>query len=243
MNTKAHQKEKVGLTWPKLIPGTLIKRYKRFLADVALENGQVVTAHCPNTGSMQECYEPGRPVFLSLHDNPKRKLKYTWELIQMPTSLVGINTLVPNRLVAQSVEGQLVEELTGYENIFREAKAGDHSRIDLLLTKGDTDRCFVEIKNCTLVSDGIAYFPDAVTARGRKHLKELQELVASGCRGVMFYLIQRTDARLFRPADRIDSLYGIALRHALKMGVEILAYDVDIDLEGIRLRSKIPYRI
>jgi sugar fermentation stimulation protein A len=161
----------------------------------------------------------------------------------MPASLVGINTLVPNRLVAKSVGAQQVEELTGYENIFKEAKTGDHTRIDLLLTKGDTDRCFVEIKNCTLVSNGIAYFPDAVTARGRKHLSELQELVSSGCRCVMFYLIQRMDAKLFCPADHIDSLYGRSLRCALNEGVEILAYDVDIDLKGIRLRSKVPHRI
>lgn len=243
MNTLAHHKEKARLTWPQLIPGTLIRRYKRFLADVVLQNGQVVTAHCPNTGSMQGCCEPGRPVFLSYHNNSKRKLKYTWELIQMPASLVGINTWVPNRLVAKSVEAQQVEELIGYENVFKEVNTGDHTRIDLLLTKGDTDRCFVEIKNCTLVSDGIAYFPDAVTARGRKHLSELQGLVSTGCRCVMFYFIQRMDAKLFCPADHIDSHYGTALRRALKKGVEILAYDVDIDLKEIRLRRKIPYRI
>ncbi len=240
MNTSAHQKQKVSLTWSQLIPGTLIKRYKRFLADVLLENGEIVTAHCPNTGSMQGCCEPGRPVFLSYHNNPKRKLKYTWELIQMPTSLVGVNTWVPNRLVAKSIEGQRVEELTGYENIYREAKTGDHSRIDLLLTKGNADRCFVEVKNCTLVSDGTAYFPDAVTVRGRKHLIELQELVSPNCRCVMFYFIQRMDAKVFNPADHIDSLYGKALKRAVKNGVEVLAYDVDIDLKGIRLRSKIP---
>jgi sugar fermentation stimulation protein A len=243
MKPTAPQKEKSGLTWPKLTPATLIKRYKRFLADVVLENGQVITAHCPNTGSMQGCCEPGRPVFLSTHNNPKRKLKYTWELIQMPASLVGVNTLVPNRLVAKSIEAQLVEELAGYESILREAKIGEHTRIDLLLTNGSTDRCFVEIKNCTLVSDGIAYFPDAVTARGRKHLQELRGLVSSGCRCVMFYFIQRMDAKLFRPADHIDSQYGRTLRSALNEGVEILAYDVDIDLKGIRLRNKVPYRI
>ncbi len=232
-----------GLTWPQLLPGTLLKRYQRFLADVRLKNDAVVTAHCPNTGSMQGCCQSGRPVFLSMHNNPKRKLKYTWELIKMPDSLVGINTLVPNRLVAKAIAAGLIEELSGYENILREVKIGNHSRIDLLLSKESGNRCFVEIKNCTLVSDGVAYFPDAVTSRGLKHLQELQKLVSNGCRCVMFYFIQRMDAREFSPADHIDALYAKTLREVVKKGVEIVAYDVDIDLKGIRLRNKIPYRL
>jgi sugar fermentation stimulation protein A len=232
-----------GLTWPQLLPGTLLKRYQRFLADVRLKNDEVATAHCPNTGSMQGCCQAGRPVFLSVHNNPKRKLKYTWELIKMPDSLVGINTLVPNRLVAKAIAAGLIEELSGYDNILREAKIGNHSRIDLLLTKENGNRCFVEIKNCTLVSDGIAYFPDAVTSRGLKHLQELQKLVSTDCRCVMFYLIQRMDASEFSPADHIDALYAKTLRKVVKKGVEIVAYDVDIDLKGIRLRNKIPCRL
>jgi sugar fermentation stimulation protein A len=232
-----------GLTWPQLLPGTLLKRYQRFLADVRLKNDVVVTAHCPNTGSMEGCSQSGRPVFLSIHNNPKRKLKYTWELIKMPNSLVGINTLVPNRLVAKAIAAGLIEELSGYENIFREAKIGNHSRIDLLLTKENGNRCFVEIKNCTLVSDGVAYFPDAVTSRGLKHLQELEKLVSTRCRCVMFYFIQRMDAREFRPADHIDALYAKTLRDVVKKGVEIVAYDVDIDLNGIRLRNEIPCRL
>ncbi len=232
-----------GLAWPELLPGTLLKRYQRFLADVRLKNDVGVTAHCPNTGSMQGCCESGRTVFLSMHNNPKRKLKYTWELIKMPDSMVGINTLVPNRLVAKAIAAGLIEELSGYENILREVKIGNHSRIDLLLTNENGNRCFVEIKNCTLVSDGVAYFPDAVTLRGLKHLRELEKRVSTGCRCVMFYFIQRMDAREFSPADHIDALYAKTLREVVKKGVEIVVYDVYIDLKGIRLRNRIPCRL
>lgn len=243
MNRIGNSRKNAGLKWPRLLPGILIKRYKRFLADVCLKNHEVVTAHCPNTGSMEGCCESGRSVFLSTHDNPRRKLKYTWELIKMPASLVGVNTLVPNRLVAEAIAAGMIDELCGYENIIRETKVGKHSRIDLLLTQGNGNRCFVEIKNCTLVFDGVAYFPDAVTARGRKHLQELQKLISNGDRCAMFYFIQRMDAREFRPADHIDPLYGETLRQAANKGVEILAYDVYIDLKGIRLRNKVPIRL
>jgi sugar fermentation stimulation protein A len=229
-----------GLLWPKLIPGTLIKRYKRFMVDVRLKDGNTITAHCPNTGSMQECCEPGRPVYLSHHDRPNRKLKYTWELIEMPTSLVGVNTSVPNQLVFQSIKTVKIEELKGYSDIVKEIKTGQNSRIDLLLTRNNNEQCFVEIKNCTLVKDGLAFFPDAVTQRGRKHLIELQHLVTSGNRCVMFYLIQRMDADTFKPAQHIDPAYTQELKRAVKNGVELLAYDVCIDLEKISLNRKIP---
>ena len=231
------------LMWPELIPGSLVKRYKRFLADIELKNGNVITAHCPNTGSMMGCSEPGRPVYISYHDNPRRKLKYTWELIDMPTSLVGINTLIPNRLVFESIKAGLVPELSGYETVKREVKIGRHSRIDLLLTHGDNKRCYIEIKNCTLVNDGIALFPDAVTSRGLKHLKELEALVDAGYRCAMFYFIQRMDAKLFRPADHIDADYGEELRYGAKQGIEILAYDVDLDLQGIALNRRLPFEL
>ena len=229
-----------GLTWPELIPATLLKRYKRFLADVRLETGEIVTAHCPNTGSMKGCSEPGRPVYLSSHDNPKRKYKYTWELIAMPTSLVGVNTLVPNRLVFKSIDQKLIPELSEYNSIRREVKIGEHSRIDLMLTDGGAKRCYVEIKNCTLVSEGIARFPDAVTYRGLKHIIELENLAEAGHRCMMFYFIQRMDAQVFRPADHIDPAYGRALRLSVAKGIEVLAYDVCIDLQGIELNKKIP---
>jgi sugar fermentation stimulation protein A len=231
------------LSWPTLIPGILIKRYKRFLADVKLNSGQIVTAHCPNTGSMKACCESGRPVYLSYHDNPKRKLKYTWELIEMSTSLVGVNTLIPNRLVFESVKAGVVPELSGYETVKREVKISDRSRIDLALITKDQNRCYVEIKNCTLVDNRVALFPDAVTSRGLKHINELQAMADSGCRCVMFYFIQRMDADVFRPADHIDPKYAKGLRRAVKGGLEILVYDVAIDMNGIRLNRKIPYEL
>jgi len=229
-----------GLFWPELIPGTLIKRYKRFLADMRLSSGDLVTAHCANSGTMKECSEPGRPVYLSFHDNPKRKLKYTWEMIKMSTSLVGVNTLVPNRLVKKSIEDGLVEQLKGYENVKAEVKVSDKSRLDLMLTKGDKEKCYVEIKNCTLVKEEIAYFPDAVTTRGRKHLVELQRLAKEGNRSIIFFLVQRMDAKAFTPADNIDPAYGKELRKTKRNGVEVIVYDVIIDLEKIVLGKKIP---
>ena len=232
-----------GLRWPELISGTLIKRYKRFIAEVRLNGDSIVNAHCPNTGSMQGCCEPERPVYLSFHDNPRRKFKYTWELIEMPTSLVGVNTLIPNRLTFESVKAGLVPELQGYDTVEREVKISDHSRIDLVLRGNNRRSCYIEIKNCTLVNSGVALFPDAVTARGLKHISELVSLADSGSRCVMFYFIQRTDAKVFRPADLIDPKYGKALRQAAQQGVEILVYDVAIDLAGIQLNRKLPYEL
>ncbi|RJP78803.1 MAG: DNA/RNA nuclease SfsA [Desulfobacteraceae bacterium] len=228
------------LPWPDLISGTLIGRYKRFLADVRLETGETVTAHCANSGAMLQCAEPGRTVYLSFHDNPKRKLRYTWELIDMPDSLVGVNTMVPNRLVAQSIQADRIPELTGYDRISREVKAGN-SRLDLLLTKRSAPDCFIEIKNCTLVENGEALFPDAVTTRGRKHLTELRKLVKNGNRCVMFFLIQRMDAAVFKPADCIDPEYGDELRKAFANRVEIVVYDVSITLKSIAIGRRIPF--
>ncbi len=227
------------LCWPELIPGTLIRRYKRFLAEVKLADGTPVTAHCANSGRMTECCEPGRPVYLSFHNDPKRSLKYTWELIHMPSSLVGVNTQIPNRLVAESAKAGSIPELCGYDAVRREVKTGT-SRIDILLTGPDRRKCFVEVKNCSLVTDGTAEFPDAVTLRGQKHLAELSLLAESGNRCVMFFLIQRMDADRFRPADQIDPAYGKALRQAHDRGVEILVYDVDTDLHSIRISRRIP---
>ncbi len=229
-----------GLPWPQLISGTLIRRYKRFLADVHLVTGDTVTAHCPNTGSMKGCSQPGQTVYISIHNNPKRQLKYTWELIEMPTSLVGVNTLVPNRLVFESIKNGQIPELAGYDTIETEVGIGNHSRIDLMLSGSPKGQCYVEIKNCTLVADGVACFPDAVTARGLKHIREMLKLKAAGHRIVMFYFIQRMDAVVFKPADHIDAAYGCELRKAVKKGLEILAYDVLIDFKHIRLHHNIP---
>ncbi len=224
------------LRWPPLLEGTLVRRYQRFLADVRLRNGHVVTAHCPNSGSMLECSEPGRPVYLSRSANPRRRTRYTWELIEMPASLVGVNTLVPNRLVEAGVRAGRIPELQGYREILREVRYGENSRIDLLLVNGPR-RCFVEVKNCTLVEEGVAFFPDAVTARGTKHVRELDRMKAAGHRAVLFILVQRMDARVFRPADHIDPVYGETLRPSIERGLELLVYDVAIDLGGIALRQ------
>ena len=229
-----------GLVWPRLIKGTLISRYKRFLADVRLGNGHVVTVHCPNSGSMMGCCEPGRPVYISRSKNPKRRLPYTWEMIEMASSLVGVNTLVPNRLVKQTLIEDKIEALSGYERVSSEVKCSPHSRSDLALDNSDGSRCFIEVKNCTLVEDGIAYFPDAVTARGLKHLVELQEQVRLGNRGVIFFLIQRMDSSVFRPADHIDPAYGRELRRAVTNGVEAIVYDVHITIQRIVLNRRIP---
>jgi sugar fermentation stimulation protein A len=219
-----------GWALPELIPGRLIKRYKRFLADVRLETGEVVTAHCPNTGAMTACSAPGQPVYLSCHDNPKRKFKYTWEFIQMPTSIVGVNTILPNKLVRHAIENGQVSTFAGYDDIRSEVKAGEHHRLDLMVTEMGKPPCYIEIKNCSLVVDGIACFPDAVTARGRSHLIVLQQIAAEGHRAVIFFLVNRMDAVLFKPADHIDPAYGVELRKAIKNGVEIMCFDVSIAL-------------
>jgi sugar fermentation stimulation protein A len=191
---------------------------------------------------MLACSEPGRTVYLSRHNTPGRQLRYTWELIRMPTSLVGVNTMVPNRLVKAAILADRIHGLSGYDRVRSEVPYGTRSRVDLLLEKGSL-RCFVEVKNCTLVANGVASFPDAVTARGLKHLKELQAQIRSGDRSVMFYLIQRMDADLFRPADAIDPAYGQELRRAIENGLKVMAYDVTIDVNGIELNSEIPFDI
>lgn len=232
-----------GYRLPPLIRGTLIKRYKRFLADVKLDTGETITAHCPNSGSMKGCAIQGAPVWLSTSDNPKRKYPHTWELVRGPESMIGINTMVPNRLVKSAVEQCLIPELTGYDTIRPEVKTSQNTRLDLMLASADGKKCYVEIKNCTLVEKGVAMFPDAVTTRGQKHLQELAALVAEGHRGVIFYLIQRMDACVFRPADAIDKAYGIKLRQAVAGGVEAVARDTVISTERIRMGKKIPVEL
>lgn len=230
------------LKWPILLQGKLIRRYKRFKADVRLRNGHIVTALCPNTGSMLSCCEPGRIVYLSRQNRPNRKLKYTWEMIDMPGSLVGVNTGVPNRLVKESIILGLVPGLDNFDLIRSEVSYGISSRIDIQLEKNNI-KYFIEVKNCTLVENNICYFPDAVTPRGLKHLKELQMEVRAGNRACMFYLVQRMDAKEFRPATHIDPEYGKELEKAVKNGVKIMVYDVVLDLEGIKLNKPLPYAI
>jgi len=219
-----------------------VRRYKRFLADVRLEDGTVVTAHTPNTGRMEGCSAPGSPVFISEADKRGRKLRYTLEIIDAGPSLVGVNTILPNRFFARAAAEGLLPDLSGYEDIRREVRAGD-SRIDLLLQGGGRAPCYVEIKNVTLVQDGMAFFPDAVTARGAKHLGELERLANQQHRAVILYAVQRTDAGSVRPADHIDPRYGRALRQALAAGVEALAYGLLVSADGIRLGERLPVEL
>lgn len=225
---------------PALTPGVLIRRYKRFLADIELPDGSVVTAHCPNSGSMKGCNLPGAPVLLSVSPNPNRKLAHTWELVQIDGFWVGLNTMLPNRLAEEAIADGTVAELQGYETIRREVCYGsERSRIDLLL-EGSRGRCYVEVKNVTLVEGGQALFPDAVTTRGQKHLRELMEVVAQGDRGVIFFTVQRGDGAGVAPADTIDPEYGRLLREAVKNGVEALAYRAKVTPEAIRLTERLP---
>ena len=224
---------------PSLFAGTLVRRYQRFLADVRLADGTVVTAHCPNSGSMKGCNAPGSPVFLSRSDNPNRKLAYTWELVQANGGWAGINTGLPNRLVREGIEDGTIRELQGYGQIRPEVRYGTNSRIDLLL-EGSERRCYVEVKNVTLVDGDRALFPDAVTERGQKHLRELMEVVRQGDRGVIFFVVQREDASTVGPADTIDPEYGRLLRLAVQHGVEAIAYRALVTPEEIRLTIRLP---
>ncbi len=225
--------------------GVLIRRYKRFLADVRLQDGTELTVHCPNSGAMTSCSEPGRPVIISDSQNPKRKLRFTWEMIQMPDAWVGVNTANPNRAVAGFIEAGQIPELVGYRGLRREVKYGreGRSRIDILLEDAEHERprCFVEIKNTTLRSGEHAAFPDAVTTRGLKHLEELEDVVANGDRGVIFFFVGREDCLRMRPADEVDPAYAQALRRVAGSGVEVLAYRMSFDPErGIRLLDRAP---
>lgn len=228
-----------------LLEGRLIKRYKRFLLDVSLANGAVLTAHTSNTGSMTGCSAPGSRVWLSQSDNPKRKYPHTWEIVEVsPNVLCGINTLRSNHLVAEAIETRAIAELLDYTTIRREVNYGqERSRIDLLLESDEScskPPCYVEVKNVTLAEKGVALFPDAVTTRGAKHLRELMGVVAAGQRAVIFFCVQRNDCDVFQPADDIDYEYGQILRQAMLAGVEVLAYQADVAISGIQLTRRIP---
>lgn len=222
-----------------LTAGRLIRRYQRFLADVKLKDGAVVTAHCPNTGAMTGCMQSGGAVWLSQSANPKRKYAYTWELAQMPDTLVGINTLNANRLVKQALTMGAVPEITTRGMVKPEAKVGA-SRLDFMID-GPEAAAYIEVKNCTLVRDGVAAFPDVVTLRGQKHLQELMALAARGCEAVIFYLVQRMDARVFKPAYDIDAEYARLLQKAYAAGVKIVAYDTEISPGKVVLGRSLPF--
>jgi len=220
-----------------LIEGRLVKRYKRFLADVELTDGRIVTAHTPNTGSMLQCAVPGFKVQLSANDDPKRKLKFTLELIQVNGFWVDTHTQRSNRIVEEALRQGTIAEFCGYQ-VQREYRFGA-SRIDFYLEKG-AERVLLEVKNVTLCHDSVARFPDAVTTRGQKHLLELKTAVEQGWRGVIFYLVQRGEATSFSPADEIDAEYGRLLREVVAAGVEPLAYRTLTSLDGNRVAVRIP---
>lgn len=216
-----------------LVRGTLIKRYKRFLADVRLDDGSEITTHVANSGAMLGTAEPGMEVWLSPASNPERKLKWNWELVTVDGRLVGVNTAHPNLIVAEAVAEGRIAELTGYASLRREVKYGVNSRIDLLLEAPVRPKCWVEVKNVHLRRGDWAEFPDAVTARGTKHLAELTDRVRAGERAVMLYLVQRDDCAGFRPAADIDPVYAKALAQAVRDGVEAICYTCRPSLDGI----------
>ena len=223
-----------------LVRGRLIKRYKRFLADVKLDSGKTITASCANTGSMLGLLHDNVPVWLSEHDSPTRKYRHTWEMVENDMGdgplMVGINTSHPNKIVASAIEAKRVKPLAGYATLKREVKYGNNSRIDILLDDPKKGRCYVEVKNVHLSREnGTAEFPDSVTTRGAKHLRELADMVREGHRAVMLYLIQRQDAKRFSLADDIDPDYAAAFEQASKAGVEALAYRCKLDETAITI--------
>jgi sugar fermentation stimulation protein A len=226
------------MKFDKLYKGKLIKRYKRFLADIVLENGEEITAHVPNSGAMTSCIEPDCDVWVSFHDNPKRKLKYTLELTKMADILICTNTGVANKIAIEAINNKTIKELQGYSSLKPEQKYGKNSRIDILLEDEDK-KCYVEIKSVSLKLENTLAFPDAVTTRGAKHLEELISMVKEGHRAVMLYIIQRTDDLPFEIAKQIDKKYYEGFIKAQKEGVEILVYQSRIDLERIEVYKKI----
>lgn len=234
-----------------LIEGRLLKRYKRFLADVVLADGTEITAHCPNTGSMLGCQPDSARVWLTISDNPKRKLRYTWELVEVvPGQLACINTARSNGQARTAVESGAIPELAGYSACRPEVRYGtEKSRIDLHLSghQGLAD-AWVEVKNVTLCEQGMGYFPDAVTTRGQKHLRELMAQAAKGERAVLFFVVNHTGIETVRPADHIDPAYGVLLREAVAVGVEIIAYRAELERDGgpsgsLRLTAPVPVNL
>jgi sugar fermentation stimulation protein A len=228
-----------------LIPATLLKRYKRFLADVQLDNGETITAHVANPGGMTGLATPGARTWLSKSDNPSRKLAYSWELVEVDLGsgleLVGVNTAHPNALVGAALAAGMIPALAGYETIRREVKYGKNSRVDFLLEDHARPRCYVEVKNVHLMRQpGLAEFPDAVTARGAKHLDELAAAVAAGARAVMLYVIQIGSANRFALARDIDARYGAGFDHARAAGVEAIAWRCTLNRETIEVTAAVP---
>jgi sugar fermentation stimulation protein A len=226
-----------------LIQGTLIKRYKRFLADVQLTDGSIVIAYCPNTGAMTGCAEPGWQVWLSPSNNPKRKLLYTWEVVLSDQlHWIGINTHKANVLVKEAIQQNKISELLGYQTLQAEVKCGEeNSRIDFLLTDFDKADCYVEVKSVTLLDNDAGYFPDAKTLRGQKHLRELSLIASQGKRAVLFFCVQHSGIQSVQVAKIIDPDYAKALKQAMLSGVQILCYGCKINSEKIYINQSLPF--
>lgn len=227
---------------PPLQTGTLLKRYKRFLADIEFDDGTKITAHCPNTGSMRCCSTPGSRAAVSLSDNPKRKYPHTLEMVKDNDTWVGVNTSRTNSLVAEAISGQRIEEFKNVTSIRQEIKVSKKSRLDILV-EHDNTATYIEVKNCSLAIDGCAMFPDAVTARGTKHLEELMSLQQDGSNACIFFLIQRMDAGRFRPAAEIDPVYSATLQKAVANGVMAIAGQAEVTPDGISLVRRLPIEL
>ncbi|MBT5388800.1 MAG: DNA/RNA nuclease SfsA [Porticoccaceae bacterium] len=227
---------------PPLLHGTFVKRYKRFFTDIRTADGELLTLHCPNTGSMKNCQVEGSACWYSLSDNPKRKLAGTLEIVTTSQGqLAGVNTSRPNRLVYELIQAGLVPELSGYQHLRTEVRYGEEkSRIDLLLEDSALGLCYVEVKNVTLdMGQGLAAFPDAVTSRGSKHLRELMAMVAAGHRAVLFFCVQLSEAERMEVADEIDPLYAKTLSQAVAAGVEVIAWRAKMSADEIVLEKPI----
>ncbi|EHM51289.1 DNA/RNA nuclease SfsA [Yokenella regensburgei] len=227
---------------PPLQSATLIKRYKRFLADVMTPAGETLTLHCPNTGAMTGCATPGDTVWYSTSDNPKRKYAHTWEITQTQQgAFICVNTLRANMLVKEALQNDVIAPLTGYSVLKSEVKYGEErSRIDFLLHADDGRNCYIEVKSVTLAENEYGYFPDAVTERGQKHLRELMSVVAAGDRAVVFFAVLHSAITCFSPARHIDAKYAQLLNEAKNKGVEILAFKAELSADMMTLNEPIP---
>ncbi len=220
---------------------TLVKRYKRFLADVQLDDGAVLTVHCPNSGSMLGCSKPGLPVVISLSNNQKRKYPWTLELVQVDRHWVGVNTSLTNKLVHEALNNGQIDNFAAISSITPEIKISEKSRLDFMIEHKDkTNTTYLEVKNCSLAQNETALFPDAVTARGTKHLEELIHLLQQGYNAAILFCIQREDVHVFQPAADIDPKYAETLHKAAEAGVKILAYKAHVSPSEIYIQQEVP---
>lgn len=232
---------------PPLQSAQLVARYKRFLTDVQLDSGEVITIHCANTGAMTGCAEPGTRVWYSTSDNPKRKLPHSWEIAQSPAGhFICVNTARANQIARELIEQKAIAPLAGYRRLRTEVKYGEeNSRIDLLLEDDEKGLCYIEVKSVTLLDErehpGMGYFPDAVTARGAKHLRELMAMKAAGHRAVLLFMVLHSGITRVRPATHIDKQYGLLIEQSITAGVEILCYRPHVGVHGMVVQDMIPF--